>query len=414
MTPAQRSQAWAMYFKEYGYKPIIITRRWDHKITGLRDVSKETPQEVLHEVHDNYEVYYLPYKANLRDRLFVKYGDEKFRMLRRLLTFVELLLQPFFNFIIPYSNIYTFALQYLQQHSDVKKMLITGNPFNLFKFGYKLHKATGIKWIADYRDAWTTSTINLINKGFLYRLVNDIDVGSEKKWVGSAAAVTASSQPIADGISELTGRPGYASHNGFLPGDFDVIVTDKKFDDFTITYVGTLYDGQKIEVFCEAYKKLIDSLPGVKAKLLFPGLAFYDGQNKRVDAVMKGYENYYECTPRVERKKMLEIEKMSHLLLYVAWDEHKGIIASKIYEYLASGTYIIIAPTDEGSVQEIIENSGCGVCTKGADDTFAFLKSEYDNYIAGRYIVNDTSSDRVMQYSRKNQVKKLAELLNKI
>jgi glycosyltransferase involved in cell wall biosynthesis len=414
MTPSQRSQAWAMYFQEYGYKPVIITRRWDHKITGLRDVSRETPQELVHEIQDTYEVYYVPYKSNLRDRLFVKYGDSKYRLVRRLLTLAELVLQPFFDFVIPYNNIYAFALKYLQEHPDVKKMVVTGNPFNMFKFGYKLHKATGIRWIADYRDAWTTSTINFINKGWIYKLVNALDVSAEKKWVGTASLITASSQPIADGVSHLVKKPGYASLNGFLPGDFDDVVIDKKFDDFTITYVGTLYDGQKIELFCEAFKRLIVTTPGIKAKMLFPGLAFFDGQNKRVENAMRGFEAYYECTNRVERKKMLEIEKRSHLLLYVAWDEHKGIIGSKIYEYLDSGTYIIITPTDEGSVQEIVENSGCGVCTHGVEDTFAFLKSEYDNYIAGRYRVNDTTSDKVMQYSRKNQVKKMAEMLHKI
>ena len=38
-------------------------------------------------------------------------------------------------------------------------LLISGNPFVQFKFGYDLNKQFGIKWIADYRDDWNTSEL---------------------------------------------------------------------------------------------------------------------------------------------------------------------------------------------------------------------------------------------------------------
>ena len=123
LTASQRSQSWANYLSLYGYKPIIITRRWDEKISHLSDVSKATPTEIKHEVFDNYEVYYLPYRQNLRDKIYVKYKESRFNSFRKLLTFFELIFQPFLNFVIPYNNIYSFALEYLQQNKDVKKMI---------------------------------------------------------------------------------------------------------------------------------------------------------------------------------------------------------------------------------------------------------------------------------------------------
>lgn len=414
LTASQRAQSWANYLAKYGYKPIIVTRRWDHKVAHLSDVSKATPQQIIHEVFDTHEVYYLPYFPNLRDKIYTKYKDSRFTFIRRLLTFFELLFQPFFVSAIPYNNIQSFCADYLKKNTDVKKMVVTGNPFNLYKFAYYLHKKYNIRWIADYRDAWTTSEINLINKGILFRLITFLEIYFEKKWVGTATLVTASSQPIANHVGKLVKKTGYSLYNGFVAEDFDGYEDLKKYEDFTITYVGTLYDGQKVEIFCEAFKKLIQANPGSKMKLLFPGLSFYKAQQRRVNVAMKGYEAYYETTERMDREKILAIEKQSHLLLHVAWDEHKGIIASKIYEYIASGTFILVTPTDKGAIEDIVRTSECGVCTSGVEDTFTFLQAHYESYKKREVKVNNTKSEAVMQFSRQKQTGKLAELLNKI
>ncbi len=414
LTASQRSYSWANYLKEYGYYPVIITRRWDHKINRLSDVSKATPNKVLHEKEKGHEVYYLPYQPNLKDKIYAQYDDKKHVGLRKILTFIELLLQNFTNTVIQYKNIYQFSRKYLKENPDVKLMVVTGNPFNLFKFGYLLHKEFGVKWIADYRDAWTTSEINMIGKGFLFRMIERLDRIFEKKWVKTASLVTASSQPIADGVTRLVGVEGHALYNGFVKQDFEVVTNDQPFEKFTITYVGTLYDGQPIEVFCEALKKLVDETKSDKIKLLLPGLAFYKTQKERIDKLMSGYEAYYECTERMERAKILEIEKRSHLLLHVAWKGFKGIIASKIYEYIASGSYILVTPSDEGSIEQIVNSSGCGTTTNSVDETYHFLRQVWEEYQKGTKRQNDLNSQKVNQFSRQLQVSQLAGFLNKI
>ena len=405
--------SWARYLKLFGYYPVILTRRWDHKVNTLADVSRSTPSDVLHEVYDGYEVYSVPYHANLRDSIYVKHGEHKYALVRRLLTLLELLLQNFFPSVIPYYNLFEKAEELVAKDKEIKKVVITGNPFNLFYIGYRLNKKFGLQWIADYRDAWTTSEINQINRSAIFKLITAIDTYFEKKWVGTASYITASSGPIADSITQLTGVKSSPLYNGFVQEDFDGVPSGK-FDDFTVTYVGTLYHGQKVEIFCDAYRQLIDATPGIKAKLYFPGLAFYKEQTARIEAVMKGYEAYYECTPRIERSRILEIERRSHLLMHVAWDEQKGIIASKIYEYIASGTYIVVTPNDHGSIQEIVEASGCGICTSTVAETFTFLQQEYEQYLQGHIKVNDVNKPAVQQFSRQQQVKHLADLLNSI
>lgn len=409
---AQRAWAWAKYLKANGWHPVIVTRRWDHKINTAADGYRSTPNEVIHETNQEFEVYRLPYIANLRDSIYVQHGEERKTGIRKLLTFAEVLLQGFFTSVLPYKNLFAFALEYARKNKP-DACIVSGNPFITFKAGYQINKRLGIPWVADYRDAWTTTEINFINRSAIYKLINSLEQYFEKRWIRTAAKVTASSAPIAKGIERLTGTPAVALYNGFIAADFDGI-GNEKFEEFTVTYVGTIYYGQKIEIFCEAFKQLIDQTPSIKAKLLLPGMMYYKEQHERINRIMQGYEQYVECTPRMDRQKILEIEKKTHLLLHVAWDEQSGIIASKIYEYLASGTPILVTPTDRGSIEEIVQSSGCGTCTTTIEETLGFIQQEYLRYSKGEIRRNDTSAPGVLQFSRQEQVKRLAELLNSL
>src|SRR5690606_24864777 len=133
-TASQRAYSWAKYFSEYGYYPTIITRRWDHPINKLADISKTTPEEIVHEKNDSHEVYYLPYKSNLRDNIYIRHGELKYSILRKTLTFFEITLQNWINRVIPFNNLYTFAKSLIAKEK-YETLIISGNPFIQFKFG---------------------------------------------------------------------------------------------------------------------------------------------------------------------------------------------------------------------------------------------------------------------------------------
>ena len=91
----------------------------------------------------------------------------------------------------------------------------------------------------------------------------------------------------------------------------------------------------------------------------------------------------------------------------MAWKGYKGIIASKIYEYIASGTKIIVAPSDEGAIEEIIKSSQCGCVFSNKEEIVGFLNSEYEKYIQGKISKNDVTQSNVQQFSRQKQVENL-------
>ena len=100
------------------------------------------------------------------------------------------------------------------------------------------------------------------------------------------------------------------------------------------------------------------------------------------------------------------------MLLHVAWQGYKGIIASKIYEYIASGTKIIVAPSDNGAIEDIVNSSGCGCVLSDEEDLVKFLETEYTKYKEGIAESNDISKDRIQAFSRKDKWRILSLFLN--
>ncbi len=180
-----RVGSWARHLHKFGYYPIIVTRCWNKdQTTTTEAVINNTLQ---HEKYDTYEVYRIPYHSNLRDRLHARYGDSKFTIIRKALTLLELLLQNFGNAVIPYHNLYDFALQLLESHSV-------------------------------------------------------------KKWLRSAALFTTRSDDWVKQISAYTGRAGRVVLNGYEDNIMAHRHSRPASDTLTIVHDGTIYSSQPTEI----------------------------------------------------------------------------------------------------------------------------------------------------------------------
>jgi glycosyltransferase involved in cell wall biosynthesis len=410
LTASQRVSSWAKHLSKSGYYPIVITRKWEKHIKSFKDCHYPTSAGLDIEKHDHYEVHYTPYTANLRDRLHTK---DKFIVLKRLLSLFEIVFQNFWFSACPFSNIYDHANRLIQEKQDISAIIVSGNPFIQFRFGYRLNKSFNIPWVADYRDAWTTSTINNIGDNKINSLINKYHGFFEKKWIKTASLITASSGPIGNSISKITGVPSSAIFNGYEPSDFkDCVSIEKNTDFFQIAYIGTLYSGQDISIFIEAFKQFIDKTQA-KAKIMFPGLDLDAIQKKRIEKLMMGYEHFYETSSRIPKSEILKIEKSSHLLLHIAWKGYDGIIASKIYEYIGSGTNVLVVPGDKGSIDQIVNEAKCGSIFNDSEQTFDFLCDQYEKFKHDR--IRESSTNKASeQFTRENQTKELAKLINNI
>jgi hypothetical protein len=128
---------------------------------------------------------------------------------------------------------------------------------------------------------------------------------------------------------------------------------------------------------------------------------------------MVGYEHFYETSSRIPKSDILKIEKSSHLLLHVAWKGFDGIIASKIYEYIGSGTNVLVVPGDEGSIDKIVNEAKCGSIFNDSESTFDFLCDEYKKFKQNRIEASSLNKSSE-KFTRENQAKELAKLINSI
>ena len=406
-----RIASWARYLHKHGYYPVIVTRCWNEN-------QIETTDELLnntfsHEKYDNYEVYRLPYHHNLRDRLHNRYGDTKFTLLRKALTLLELILQHYWNKMIPYSNLKDFAKDLIQKEKDFSCLIVSGRPFQLFKFAYQLHRQTGIKWIADYRDEWNTHQW-LHDESAVKKMIRAIESDSEKKWLSTASLFTTCSDTWVESISAYIGRPGSAVLNGYDESIFNMQTSTVRNEKFTILHNGTLYSSQPVEIFLSAYKRFINHHKDVKVQLLLPGIEILKDQTDRVKNSLKGYEDYYHTSHRIPKADLMKTMAGTDLFLLIGVNGAKGHHSSKIFEYLACHKPVLLCPSDHDVMQEVIQDTKAGYILDTEDQIFEFLDRSYRDFVDGRSIPYAPDWDRIKFYSRETQAAALAKVIDTV
>jgi glycosyltransferase involved in cell wall biosynthesis len=412
LTASSRPSGWAKHFYLADYYPVIVTRKWEAPLKQYSDLSTSTSDQIEHYKYDHYEVYYLPYKGNLKDRIYKKYGDRRFVWLRKALSFIELVLQNYFSRIIPYYNIYKFSNQLLKQNSDIKKVIITANPYIFFKFGYLLSKRNNIQWIADYRDDWNTSQL-LGKNNMLNSFLRKIESASERKWLSTANCFTTISENYIERIASFINKKGFLVMNGFDETSFINLNNQQNENCFTILYSGTLYDSQPIEIFISAFKIFVESFRNqIQIKLVFLGLLIDPKQTNRVHHLLSGFEDYYSITDRIDKKEAINIQLKAHLFLICSHTNIKGITSSKIFDYLACKRPIILFPSDQDILDKIITKTNSGYICNTSEEINNLLSEILTGFIKTNKINYSPVKNEVEFFSQKNQTLKLASILD--
>lgn len=413
LTASNRAFFWAKNLKDYGYEPIVITRKWDHKIKSPKDIAySSNNKKKLVEIKPNFSVIYMPYKGSIRDKIYVK--KPSWKLLRKILTLLELFGNNYSAKVLPYYNILEEARLIIEE-KNIKKVLITGNPFPCFQFGYLLKKKfKDLNWIADYRDDWTTTEL-YSPKGIVEKLLFKLEQKSEKKWVGSASFITSISNYYVEKISHFVNVKGIELINGFdeiteKPSNYNVAK-----DCFIITYNGSLYPSQKIEPVLEVINDLIlyyrDKL---HIEIKFPGLDFDTKQGDRIRIALKDVMKNVTITKRIDRNKVLQMQRESNLLLMISHEGKKGISSSKLYEYIGMQKPILLFPSDKDIIEKTLNDTGLGIICNTKQELKEKLNSLILDFTKTGNIPLMGNYERIKRYSRRIQVENLSKILDKI
>lgn len=413
-TSSFRIHSWVKHLHENGYYPVIVTRKWELRYNDFRDMSISSSPGILHEKTEQYELYQLPYRGNFRDKIFVRYGDTRYRYFRKILSAFEVLLTNISPLFAPYRSLYVFSRGLLKKDKEIEVILTSGQPYALFGFCNKLSKTFGIPWVADYRDDWNTSQW-LPKAGLGLRLLQLIETPTEKRWLSSASHFTTVSEDYVRRISALTGKAGTCIMNGLEEEEYSDLAGAKMFNNFTILFNGTLYDTQPIELFIQAYKSFIDSLPErIIVHLLFLGLGLEEQQSRRVQKLLQGYELYYKISNRYDKKIALRTMSRAHVFLMLSHSGITGVTSSKIFDYLALKKPIILCPSDYDVLESLVTGTRSGIVCNSSDEILRVLQQYYQEFQHAGKVSLSQDENKILEYSRRKQTQKLAAVLDKI
>ena len=397
----QRPYAWFKYLNEFGYEPIVVTRHWDNPVSNPIDYIQPTQSKtVLKEMLDNGTIYRVPFFPNKRDELLIKHGLNKFKFLRKVLSFYYLIFE-FVSFKFDNKReLFIEAQKVLKEHK-ITAIIATGEPFILFRYASLLSKNNNVPWIADYRDGWSTNyTRSKWGKLFYSEI--------EKNIVSSATIVTAASAEFAEQLKKLLNKNVSVLLNGYFEEKFNSLELSNKPNKFIISFAGTLYPYQPIELFAKGFS-VFSSGEKKDVVLRFIGLKFYEEQVLRIKKAFESISADVEFTDRLPHEKTIELLNQSSVLLLPASPQYPQIYA-KVFDYLALHKNIILCKSDEGSLEKIISETNSGCICNTAEEVAIALKKMYIEWREKGYVT--CNSTGIEKYSRRNQTKKLAEVLD--
>lgn len=408
-----RPYGWFKYLPKELYDVTVVTRQWNNDIHSAIDCIQPSHSKIV-EVENQAEgrVFRAPFEPNLRDKLLIKYGFEKFGLVRKGMSFFIDLLKHTFSFFDSSRTIYK-AANSLCEKEPFDVIIATGEPFILFKHAHQLSKKHHIKWVADYRDGWTTNQ-RKEQLGLLQKILLVTFVSSEKKYINSSSLITTASPSYKDSL--LTLFPNKTIEvvlNGFIKNENYVIPDEQKnVKSFEIIYLGTLYEHQKIETFIEKIKMFIshNKLLPSDFQLKFIGMNFYEEQKERVLKCAKGIEHYLLFTEKIPYEKLVSEVEMSSLLLLLS-RENLNWLNAKVFDYMLFNKRVLFYENDKSILEELLlDVANQTYYCSDDNDVYKALNDSYQEFLLKGSLINQ-NNENVNKYSRERQTQILADLL---
>lgn len=420
-----RPLSWYKYLHEYNVYPIVVTRQWSNKNANYLDyISQSGSDKIIVEELPTGTIIRTPYSPNLANKIMLKYGESRYKLIRKSISaFYEF--AQFFFLIGPKVSIYFAADKYLKNHK-VDAIIATGDPFILFKYASKLGKKHTTPWIADYRDPWSQKL--QIQKNILLKFWHSF---FERKIVRTCTLITTVSELIKVKIlNTVKNKDIIILPNGFDP-DFLERVKDIKqqSDSLLIGYAGTIYKWHPIRSFMSVISKFIELKGPVRVQLNLYGINMID----EIKEILNSYPNlkaHVNIFPKMPNDLMLKELAKNNLLLLL---NNYSYMGTKIYDYIGVKRKIILCYENDQEAknlktkyfdmketfgisnnlqEEIIKKTNSGYVIQDSKHLMKVLEDLYSEFIKQGFIECNTINAE--DYSRKEQVKKLAEIIKRI
>lgn len=415
-----RPFAWYKYLKEFGVEPVVVTRQWGNVYGNELDyIAPGSSRETIVEETECGTIIRTPYKPNLANRLMLRYGKNRFALVRKAVTaFYEFAQYSFF--VGPKSCVYRGAKNYLR-NNKVDAIIATGEPFVLFKYASALSRKHNIPWIADYRDPWTENRNR--NKWF-----GRLNKHYERRFSANAECVITVDDFFRKQIETNVHKPFHIIPNGYNPDAINAVSgISQGTDCLRFAFVGTIYKWHPLESVLHCFSLFADTSENQPFELNFYGVNNADEIALLVSNKFPNLAGKVNVFPRMENSLLMrQLAKHNVMLLF----NYYAFMGTKIYDYLGLRRKILFCysddddalrlkekyyPTDEIAglsthlQEDLINQTHSGVVVKDQKHLLKVLADLFDEFLRTGNIACDTVGEE--NYSRKAGTKMLAEIV---
>jgi glycosyltransferase involved in cell wall biosynthesis len=301
----------------------------------------------------------------------------------------------------------TYLKKYIQEN-DIDTIITSGPPHSLHLIGLQLKKELTIKWLADFRDPWTTIGYHKALKLSSYAEKKHKDL--EKEVLNSADTIIVTSKTTKTEFQVITSRPIEVITNGY---DIEHVEKQPLDNKFSLAHIGSFLSERNPRILWQALQELVTENETFKNDFQ---LKLIGATSQEVLDTISEFNltDYVLNLGYVSHQKAVEHQRKSQVLLLIEInsDETKSIIPGKLFEYMISERPIIAIGPEGSDFAEIITSTNTGVffTYDKKEELKAVLLNYYELYQKNNLKVNAVG---LQKYFRKSLTEKLVELIKK-
>lgn len=385
------------YLTFFGWDPIVITEKIaDDTFSFIADTNK---------------IHYIDFYKNCR-----------FRKLRWLFVF-------FANLLFNYKNkkIYQAALKIMEETSFDIILCSSYRSFPL-PAALMIARKTGLPLISDIRDIIEQYPKNEFFTSYIppIPLLKDLFISVfKKRSIKERNRVLRASDHVTTvsawhkQLLEQQNPNTSLIYNGFDPELFYPAPIANEL--FTITYTGRLHslEMQDPDLLFRAIRRLDQD------KIITPQLCrlvWYVNKHSSqlLNEKSQSYDldRYMDIKNYVPANQIPEILNSSSILLLLTNIARKGgpqgIMGTKTFEYLAVQKPVLCVRSDEGCLENTIQEINAGIAARNEEEVYDFIKHHFEIWKQNGATKADIKKDKLSLFSRKEQASQFIRIFEQV